>query len=167
MHTIYVETSIICHLTDPPSNNPITRACQQLTQLWWHTRCDPQYAFVSEHVRNEIKSGDPLRAIQRLRTLENLVSYPVDPRMTKIEELLLFGGGLTAKAGWAAAHIACAAFHQCEILTTWNCESIANAQNLTLLRMLVDESGYLLPEVVTPFELMENSYETLWRGNPT
>lgn len=33
MHTIYLETSVICHLTDPPSANPITRACQQLTQL--------------------------------------------------------------------------------------------------------------------------------------
>lgn len=37
MQTIYLETSIICHLTDPPGTNPITRACQQLTQLWWHT----------------------------------------------------------------------------------------------------------------------------------
>jgi len=34
MPTVYLETSIICHLTDPPSPNPITRACQQLTQLW-------------------------------------------------------------------------------------------------------------------------------------
>ena len=40
MHpTIYLDTSVVCHLTDPPSSNPITRACQQLTQLWWHTRC--------------------------------------------------------------------------------------------------------------------------------
>lgn len=31
MHpTIYLETSVIRHLTDPPSDNPITHACQQL-----------------------------------------------------------------------------------------------------------------------------------------
>lgn len=35
MQTIYLETSIICHLTDPPSTNPITRACQQLTHEKW------------------------------------------------------------------------------------------------------------------------------------
>ncbi|SHN35928.1 hypothetical protein SAMN05192549_108108 [Duganella sacchari] len=31
--------------------------------------------------------------------------------------------------------------------------------------MLVNNGGYSLPELVTPFELMENSYETLWRKN--
>ena len=165
MQTIYLETSIICHLTDPPSNKSITRACQQVTRLWWQTRCDPSHIFVSEHVHNEIKSGDPLRAIRRLQAIENLVSHPVDPGMRGIEELLFFGGGLKASAHWAASHIANAAFHNCEILVTWNCESIANAYQLSLLRMLVQESGYVLPELVTPFELMENNYETLRRGN--
>jgi hypothetical protein len=32
MPTIYLETSVIYHLTDPPSTNPITRACQLFTQ---------------------------------------------------------------------------------------------------------------------------------------
>lgn len=167
MQTIYLETSIICHLTDPPSPNPITRACQQLTQLWWHTRCDPAYTFVSEHVRSEIECDDPLRALRRLHIIEHLASYATDPQTKRIEELLLGGGGLTAKATWAASHIACAALHNCEVLVTWNCASIANAQKLSLLRMLIRESGYLLPELVTPFELMENGHETLWSGNPS
>jgi len=165
MHTIYLETSIICHLTDPPSPNPITRACQQLTQLWWHTRCDPTTTFVSEFVQKEIKSGDPLRATQRMAAIQHLTSLQTHKKIESIEELLIGGGGLTANAGWATSHIACATFRRCEVLLTWDCIHIANAQKLRLLRMLVNDGDYLLPDLVTPFELMENSYEALWSRN--
>jgi hypothetical protein len=165
MHTIYLETSIICHLTDPPSHNPITRACQQLTQLWWHTRCDPARTYVSDYVHDEIHAGDPLRAAQRMHAIRHLVQHPAHESMDSVWELLVGGGGLTAKAGTAAEHIACAALYNCEILLTWDCANIANAHKLKLLRMLLNHGAYPLPELVTPFDLMENSYETLWRRN--
>lgn len=167
MPTIYLETSIICHLTDPPSNNPITRACQQLTQLWWHTRCDPAQTFVSAYVQEEIKAGDPLRAMQRTGTVRHLTSLQQDKKIESIKELLVSGGGLTAKARWAAFHIACATYNHCDVLLTWDCIDIANAEMIRLRRMLLNDGEYVLPELVTPFELMENSYETLWRRNPS
>ena len=48
--TVYLDTSVILHLTDPPSPNPIIRACQQLTQLWWDTRCDASKTYVSRYL---------------------------------------------------------------------------------------------------------------------
>lgn len=38
---------------------------------------------------------------------------------------------------------------------------MANAQNFPLLRLLMQAAEYELPELVTPFEVMENSYENL------
>jgi hypothetical protein len=165
MPTVYLETSIICRLTDPPSPNPITRACQQLTQLWWHTRCDPAQTFVSDYVYDEINDADPLRATQRKRITQNLVQLPEHKRIEGIRELLIGGGGLMARARSKADHVACATYYHCEVFLTWDCENIANAQKLKLLRLLIDDGEYVLPELVTPFELMENSYETLWRRN--
>jgi hypothetical protein len=166
MHpTIYIEPSVICHLTDPPSANPITRACQQLTRLWWHTRCDPSHTFVSVYVQKDLESGDPLRAIPRMRSVQHLAQHKESQEITNMVELLIAGGGLTAKAHHAAEHIACAALNHCEILLTWNCADIANARKLWLLRMLIDNGEYWLPELVTPFELMENPYETEWHRN--
>ncbi|MYM70136.1 DNA-binding protein [Pseudoduganella sp. FT55W] len=165
MPTVYLETSIICHLTDPPSPNPITRACQQLTQLWWHTRCNLEQTCISKYVNDEIRDGDPLRAIHRMRVTQDLVQHPKKERIESMGELLIFGGGLNANARRAAEHIACATFNHCEILLTWNCAEIANALKLKLLRMLVDDGEYVLPELITPFELMECSYETEWRRN--
>jgi hypothetical protein len=166
MHpTVYLDTSVVCYLTDPPSSNPITRACQQLTQLWWHTHCDPSATFVSNYVINEIKSGDPLRAMQRLRSVKHLVEHPENERLESMSELLVLGGGLNGKGGGAARHIASATFNKCEILLTWNCVDIANAQKLRLLRLLINDGEFVLPELVTPFELMENCYETEWHRN--
>lgn len=162
MHpTIYLDTSVICHLTDPPSSNPITRACQQLTQLWWRTRCVHSQTHVSEYVLQEIRAGDPLRAARRLKEIRYLNEYTADNRVASIVELLVSGGGLRAEADAAGAHIACAALNRCDILLTWNCRDMANAQNFPLLRMLIQAAECELPELVTPFEVMENSYENL------
>lgn len=163
MPTIYLETSIICHLTDPPSTNPITRACQQLTQLWWHTRCDPAHTFVSDYVHAEISEDDQQRVLQRKGAIRHLAQLPEYKSIESMRELLIGGGGLKAKARAAADHIACAVFYHCDVLLTWDCANIANARKLKLLRMLVNDGEYLLPELVTPFELMENCYETLRR----
>lgn len=167
MQTIYLETSIICHLTDPPSSNPITRACQQLTQLWWNTRCDPASVFISKYVIREIVNSDPLRVLQRMRVVDHLAYCPANENIESIAELLICGGALKANARTASQHVACAAYSGCEILLTWNCMDIANAQQFRLLRMLMNAEEHELPELVTPFQIMEDSYEALWRGNST
>jgi hypothetical protein len=45
-----------------------------------------------------------------------------------------------------------------------NCRDIANAEKLPLLRMLMVSEELQLPELVTPLELMEDTYENLWQG---
>ena len=66
-----------------------------------------------------------------------------------------------ANARKAAEHIACAALNNSDIVLTWNCIDIANARKLPLLRILMNAEELVLPELVTPFALMENSYENL------
>jgi hypothetical protein len=162
MHpTIYLDTSVIEYLTDPPSANSITRACQQLTRLWWNTRCEPAKTYVSKYVIEEIRQGDPLRVAQRMKAIAKLPRLADGIRTTGISELLVAGGGLRAMAMPAARHVACAAGNQSEILLTWNCRDIANAEKRRLLRMLITAQDLVLPELATPFELMENRYENI------
>lgn len=159
--TVYLDTSIIFHLTDPPSANPITRACQQLTQLWWHTRCVPTKTFISEYVLEDIENRDPLRATRCIKVIQHLAKCPSSSRVMAGGELLIMGGGLKAGAAAAGRHIACATISHCEILLTWDCKNIANAKKMPLLRMLMHSDKFSLPELVTPFEIMENSHENL------
>jgi hypothetical protein len=116
---------------------------------------------VSAYVVQEIKDGDPLRATRRLREVQHLNQFAASNKLIGASELLVLGGGLSGKARKASEHIVCAAMNHCDILLTWNCRDIANAEKLPLIRMLMQIAEYEPPELVTPFEIMENHHEDL------
>lgn len=45
-------------------------------------------------------------------------------------------------------------YHRIDYLLTWNCKHIANAQIRKKLEQICNESGYYLPMICTPDELM-------------
>ena len=103
----------------------------------------------------EASNGDPQAAQQRLAALRLIPVLPVNPEILELAEFLLLGGGLPPKARIDALHIACAAHHRIQVLLTWNCSHIANPAQTPVLRGLCAAQGFILPELVTPFELME------------
>jgi hypothetical protein len=48
-----------------------------------------------------------------------------------------------------------------DILLSWNCRHIANAFIQARLRKLADASGFTLPVIGTPEELLENDHEQI------
>lgn len=110
---------------------------------------------VRDYVIEEASNGDPEAAEQRLAALRPIPVLPVNAEIPALAEFLLLGGGLPAKARIDALHIACAAYHRVQILLTWNCTHIANPAQAPVLRGLCAARGFTLPELVTPFELME------------
>lgn len=152
---VYVETSVISYLTARQSNDAIKSACQQITRLWWDTGRASVLAFISPYVVEEAGAGDPLAASERIEVLRALPVLPIAPGVLELAEFLLLGGGLPPKARLDALHIACATYHEVDVLLTWNCTHIANPAKLPVMRGLCAARGYKLPELVTPFELME------------
>lgn len=154
-YTVYIDTSIIKLLTSPPSRDPITRACQQLTRHWWRTRRNPKLSFSSAYVENEIKADIPLLAQNRLAlSAQNQFLYE-DSAAKMLGELLILGGGLSSDARTQAEHIACAAINHVDVLLSWNCIDIVNPTKFRLMRMIMRSHELRLPELVTPFALME------------
>ena len=153
--TIYIETSVVSYLTARPSQDAIVAACQQITRSWWDTGRLAGSSYISPYVIEEASSGDPEAAQQRLAALWPISVLRVGPEIPELAEFLLLGGGLPAKARIDALHIACAAFHRIQVLLTWNCTHIANPTRTPILRGLCAARGFILPELVTPFELME------------
>lgn len=154
---VYIETSVISYLTARPSNDTIKMACQQITRLWWEAGRAQVLAYISPYVVEEASAGDAHAAEERIDALRALPVLPVAPEILELAEFLLLGGGLPAKARLDALHIACAAYHEIDVLLTWNCTHIANPAKLPVMRGLCAAKGYKLPELVTPFELMEVS----------
>jgi len=152
---VYIETSVVSYLTARPSNDVIRAACQQITQLWWNSGRTAVSSYISPYVVEEASAGDTKAAAERLEALRAIPVLPVAPEIPELAEFLLLGGGLPSKARLDALHIACAAFHEIDVLLTWNCTHIANPMQLPVMRGLCAAKGYKLPELVTPFELME------------
>jgi hypothetical protein len=59
-----------------------------------------------------------------------------------------------------AAHLALASFHHCDILVTWNCRHLANANKTGHIRRVNALLGLETPLLVTPLELMEKDDES-------
>ena len=153
--TVYIETSVVSYLTARPSQDAILAACQQITRSWWDNGRLAGSSYISPYVIEEASNGDPEAARQRLAALRPIPVLPVNPEIPELAEFLLLGGGVPAKARIDALHIACAAYHRIQVLLTWNCTHIANPAQTPVLRGLCAARGFTLPELVTPFELME------------
>lgn len=154
---VYIETSVVSYLTARASQNAITAACQQITRLWWDSKRLESSSFISPYVVEEASNGDPSAVEERLAALRPIPLLAVPSEVSELAQFLLLGGGLPAKARLDALHIACAAYHNVDVLLTWNCTHIANPTQLPVMRGLCAARGYTLPELVTPFELMEVS----------
>ena len=154
---IYIETSVVSYLVARPSNDTIRSACQQITRVWWKTGRAALLSFISPYVVEEASAGDPTAAEERIAVLRPIPVLPITPEIPELAEFLLLGGGLPPKAGLDALHIACATYHEMDVLVTWNCTHIANPVQVPVMRGLCAARGYKLPELVTPFELMEVS----------
>ena len=58
------------------------------------------------------------------------------------------------EAAGDAAHLAIASFHHCDILLTWNCKHLANANKFGHIRRVNGLLGLRTPDLVTPLELL-------------
>ena len=154
---VYIETSVVSYLTALPSGDELKAACQQVTKAWWDTRRSSVQAFASVYVAQEAGRGDAGAAQARLLAIRALPLFAASPEIERLANNLLVGGGLPAKALLDALHIACATVNGMDVLLTWNCTHIANPVKLPLIRKLCQQLGYTAPELVTPFELMENA----------
>jgi hypothetical protein len=54
-----------------------------------------------------------------------------------------------------ALHLALASCHGCDILLTWNCDHLANANKFGHIRRVNRRLGLVVPLLITPLQLMK------------
>ena len=102
----------------------------------------------------ETSQGDTAVATQRLEIISNLSLLDLNQSVLDLAEQFLKRSNLPAKADVDAIHIAVATVHGMDYLLTWNCKHIANAQIQRKLAEISINSGYELPILCTPYELL-------------
>ena len=130
-------------------------ACQQVTQAWVEYTVIGCGYFHFPCVVEEVSRGDAVAAQVRIDSLRQIPLFSIEPDIIELAQYLVQGGGLPRQAKLDALHIACAAFHRMDVLLTWNCTHTANPMQSPVIRGLCSAQGYRMPELVTPFEMME------------
>ncbi len=154
MKSIYIETSILGYLTARPSRDVRAAAWQQITVQWWDEVRPSYELFSSELVVDEASQGDTVAAKCRLNALRGIPELPVDEEVEALATKLVDEGGFPEKAELDALHVAVAAVHGVDLLLTWNCRHINNAETKPQIRFICAAAGYACPEICSPNEII-------------
>ncbi|GCL35452.1 type II toxin-antitoxin system VapC family toxin [Cronbergia sp. UHCC 0137] len=154
IESLYLDTSVIGYLTIRPSTNLITASNSVITQNWWDTRRQNFTLYISEVVLEELARGDQEIATKRLELISELPLLAINEAVEELAQQFLIKSNLPPKASDDALHIALATVYKVDYLLTWNCKHIANAQIQKKLSQISIQSGYELPTICTPYELM-------------
>jgi len=161
--SVYIETSIPSYLTARPSRDVRTAAWQQITAQWWE-QAKPHYElFTSELVVSEASEGNPEAAQRRLDALRGIKELVIDSEMEALAARLIADGGIPAEAEVDALHVAIATVQAVDLLLTWNCRHINNAEMKPVIRSICAVAGYTCPEICTPQELLAEDTDEIPR----
>lgn len=151
---VYIETSVIIYLTARISRDIITAAHQQVTQEWWDFRRKDFDLYVSQLVIKEAGRGDKAVSEKRLSILKDIPLLQLNDEITDFAKKIISARIIPEKYAEDSIHIAITTIHNIDYLITWNCRHIANAEIRRNISKLCDQSGYDIPIICTPEELM-------------
>ncbi len=154
MAKVYLETSFIGYLTSRPSRDLIVAAHQQITHQWWEERRSGFELYTSKLVLDEAGAGDEEAAQKRLDVLQNIPLLDFTEEVLTLSEQLLTEGPFPRVATADALHVAVSTVHGMDYLLTWNCRHIANAEMARQATAVCNATGYDVPRICTPEELM-------------
>ena len=157
---IYVETTVPSFYTETREDEEV-RIRRKWTRDWWHLAHSGQDLVTSFVVQDELERiPDRARRVTALQLICPLEQFVYTPEIGEIVEVYL-GHKLMPREGLGdAAHLALASFHHCDILITWNCRHLANANKTGHIRRVNALLGLETPLLVTPLELMEKDDES-------
>lgn len=155
MPRAYIETSVPSYYVARPSRQIAQIARQQATIDWWDGGCSGFDLVTSLETLDEMGCGEEAKAKERLNLVKDLPLLEVTDAVTDLAFELVQRGIVPEKVASDALHIALAAVHGVDYLVTWNFKHIANPFLRDRIRQIVTESGYRMPVMCSPEELLQ------------
>ena len=150
---IYLETSVISYLVARPSKNIVVAAHQTSTSDFWD-RLGDYDAFVSDIVIQEASKGDETQSKRRCQIINDFQVLKIDDEAKKLARKILIAKIIPEKCPEDALHIAVAASNGMDVIVTWNFKHINNPFIRKRIRQIVEENGFVCPEICSPEEFL-------------
>ena len=152
---VYIETTVVSYFAARPSRDIMVAGHQGATRDLW-PELDWKYeTYISAIVYEEAAKGDPEQARIRLAAIESFPMLDIDDEARSLAEKIVAGRGVPADYPEDALHIAVAAVNGIEVVITWNFAHLNNPFTRRMVRQIVENEGYVCPEICSPEELLE------------
>jgi hypothetical protein len=151
----YIETSIPSfYYESRPAPEMVAR--REWTREWWNSRHEYDLA-TSDAVFYELERGEFPNKKEALDLLSGVPVLEVVNEITDIVKSYTEHRVMPMDPLGDALHLALASFHKCDFLLTWNCQNLANPNKFGHIRIVNNMLGLFVPELVTPYQLLEEA----------
>ena len=152
----YIETTIPNFYYDTRPD-PEMVARRIWTREWWETAHTNYELISSDAVVEELEAGTSDRVPLRVALLKNLRVLKISPAVLATVEVYMRHKMMPANPSGDALHLALASHYECDLIVTWNCRHLANANKFAHIRKINTMLGLSVPEIVTPQELLRRN----------
>jgi len=157
LNTIYIETSIpsFYHTlrTDPES---IAR--RNWTHQWWRDNATKSTLMTSAAVIAELRKGTSDKTKDRIALLDGIEILAITDEIVDIAHIYIKKLVMPNDPQGDALHLAIASYHKADVLLTWNCRHLANANKFNHIRRVNYEMGLSTPILATPLNYLNGSH---------
>ena len=151
---VYIETTVVSYFTARPSRDLMVAGHQEVTHELWPKLIEYYESFISELVYEEAGKGDPEQAKMRIDVLEPFSINDIDEETRLLAAKIVDEGGIPKEYPEDALHIATAAANGIDVLINWNFAHLNNPFTRMMIRQIIENEGYVCPEICSPEELL-------------
>jgi hypothetical protein len=155
---IYIETSVPSFYYETRPERDL-QARRDWTRQWWALPDVNQEWVISLPVLSELEETPQPKRDKILALVSHLPLLPYSPEIAEIIEVYFAHRLMPLEAQGDADHLAVASFHNCDMLVTWNCKHLANANKFGHIHRVNALLGLRTPALVTPLQLLEKDDE--------
>jgi predicted nucleic acid-binding protein len=151
---IYVETSIPSFYFETRPGAQM-QAKREWTREWWDAASITETLVTSPAVMAELSRTPEPKRSDCLGLLANLSVLEISTEVRELVRIYVENKLMPDDTEGDALHLALATLHECDILVSWNCRHIANANKTDHIRMINGRLGHETPRLITPLEYLE------------
>ena len=152
--TVYIETTIPSMYFNTRSARILVTRGEQ-TKKWWDAQRQNYELFTSAAVIEELSRGAHPSRDDKIHLLAAVPELLITRELHEIAAFYCRQKMMPRDTRGDALHLAVASYYKCDILLTWNCKHLANIRKLGHISRLNALLGLAVPELLTPFQLME------------
>lgn len=152
---IYIETTIVSYYTARPSRDLMIAGHQEATRDLWPELLTKYETYISALVYQEAGKGDSDQAKIRLAAIKPFPMLDIDDEVRSLAGNIISRRGIPSNFPEDALHIAIAAVNSIDVVVTWNFAHLNNPFTRRAIRRIIENEGYICPEICSPDELLE------------